>query len=122
MAKFTHLLRPRRTNSSPLHPPKAEDSNPNIVGGVSEQHQASEIADAEFLISRVSGSCAAKAAYVTRGEVSTYLRQGGFPGTPYACQFCGFWHVTTMTKKAQKTLRRKIRAAQKILNPSASFQ
>lgn len=122
MAKFTHLSRPRRTQPAPRcdpPPPQVEHPHRDVIQGVSEQQSASDISDAEYLISRVSGACAAKAAYSTRSEVATYLRQTGYTGTPYACQFCGLWHVTTMTKKAQKLLMRKIRAAQKILDSIA---
>lgn len=125
MAKFTHLSRLHRANPKPRcdpPPPKAEHPHRDIIRGLPEQQSASDISDAEYLISRVSGACAAKAAYTTRSEVATYLRQTGFTGTPYACQFCGLWHVTTMSKKAQKLLMRKIRAAQKLLNPTTPFQ
>jgi hypothetical protein len=90
----------------PLHPRTSPP--PNVT--------TSEIADAEVLIKRVSGACASKAAYATRSEVSTFMRRGDLNGMPYPCQFCGFWHVTTMSKKAQKTLTRKIRAARKLLD------
>jgi hypothetical protein len=122
MAKFTHLPRHHRTSSAPHSPPKAEQPHQISISGIPEQHPATEIADAEFLINRVSGSCATKAAYTTRSEVTTYLRQTGFPGLPYTCQFCGFWHVTTMSKKAQKTLLRKLRAAKKLLDSTALSQ
>lgn len=125
MAKFTHLSRPRRAKPTPRcapPSPKAEHSHRDISGGLAEQQSASDISDAEYLINRVSGACAAKAAYVTRSEVATYLRQTGYTGTPYACQFCGLWHVTTMSKKAQKLLMRKIRAAQKILDSMTTLQ
>ena len=125
MAKFSHLSRSRRANSPPRcapPPPKAEHTHRDIIETIPEQQSASDVSDAEFFINRVSGSCAAKAAYTTRSEVSTYLRQTGYPGTPYTCQFCGFWHVTTMPKKAQKLLLRKIRAAQKVLDSSPQSQ
>jgi hypothetical protein len=112
MAKFTHLSRPRRFKAKPQPPSQPHQiptlAPPNVT--------TSEIADAEVLINRVSGACASKAAYATRSEVATFLRQGDFNGMPYPCQFCGFWHVTTMSKKAQKTLTRKIRAARKLLD------
>ena len=126
MAKFSHLSRLRRSSPTPRctpPPPKVEHPHREVLGGVSDHEQsAADIAKAEFLINRISGSCAAKAAYTTRNEVSTFLRQTGFTGTPYACQFCGLWHVTTMSKKAQKLLMRKIRAAQKLLDPTAPSQ
>lgn len=72
---------------------------------------------AESLIARAKGVCAAKAAYDSRNEVTTYLRQSGFPGKPYRCPFCSLWHATTMPRQQQKTLMRQIRAASKLLNP-----
>jgi hypothetical protein len=126
MAKFSHLSRLRRPSPAPRcapPPPKVEHPHRDISGGIpGEEQTTAELADAQYLIDRVSGACAAKAAYTTRNEVSTYLRQTGFTGHPYACQFCGLWHVTTMTKKAQKTLIRKIRAAKKLIESTASPQ
>lgn len=125
MAKFTHLSRHRRPKPNLQHtPPSPEVEHPHrdISEEVSEQHLAAELSDAKYLINRVSGVCAAKAAYTTRSEVATYLRQTGFTGTPYTCQFCGLWHVTTMSKKAQKLLMRKIRAAQKLLDSNNHLQ
>jgi len=118
MAKFSHLSRPRRTEFKPQ--PFSEPHQISI--SPSPDITTSDISDAEYLISRVSGACATKAAYTTRSEVTTYLRQTGFTGTPYACSFCGLWHVTTMPKKAQKLLMRRLRAAKKLLNPIAFSQ
>ena len=125
MAKFSHLSRLHRASPKPRcdsAPPKAEHSHRDISGGLPKEQTTSDISDAEYLINRVSGSCAAKAAYVTRSEVTTYLRQTGFPGSPYACQFCGLWHVSTMPKKAQKLLLRRIRAAKKLLDSTPQSQ
>jgi hypothetical protein len=125
MAKFSHLSRSRRANSTPRcapPPPKVEHTHRDIIETIPEQQSASDVSDAEFLINRVSSSCAAKAAYTNRSEVSTFLRRTGDPGTPYTCQFCGFWHVTTMPKKAQKLLLRKIRAAKKLLDSTSQSQ
>jgi len=97
---------------------KTAQSHRDSSAGISRQQSASDISDAKFLISRVQSSCQGKAAYMTRAEVTTYLRQSGYKGFPFTCQFCGLWHVTSMTKKQQKALTQKIRTAKKLLDQS----
>jgi hypothetical protein len=125
MAKFTHLSHRRpaasRKNRSPQHgqaPPAAAPANPNILSGVSGESPNffCELAEARNFLQRLEGACRCKAAYNSRREISTFLRHTGHAGSSYLCQCCDHWHITSMTKREQKTLVRKIRAAKKLVD------
>jgi len=125
MAKFTHLSHRRPAASSknrrPQHgqtPPAAAPANPNILSGVSGEspNLFCELIEARNFLQRLEGACRCKAAYNSRREISTFLRHTGHAGSSYLCQCCDHWHITSMTKREQKTLVRKIRAAKKLVD------
>lgn len=78
----------------------------------------SHLSDEEFL-QRAVAMCPTKAAYVTRAEAATLLRRKGFPGTPYKCPNCEFWHTTTFDKRETRVFSRRLSRALRSLQESA---
>lgn len=67
-----------------------------------------KLGDEEFL-ARARSTCAHKAAYTTRAEAKTFLRNNGFKGTVYKCLFCGHYHHTTYDRCRAKQFSKRLR-------------
>ena len=66
------------------------------------------LGDEEFL-ARARSTCAHKAAYSTRAEGKTFLRNNGFTGTIYKCPFCDHYHHTTYDRCRAKQFNKRLR-------------
>lgn len=64
--------------------------------------------DSDFL-ARSRHICATKAAYNTRPEAVTFMRRRQYTGTPYACPWCGFWHITTYDRARARAFTRRLK-------------
>jgi hypothetical protein len=64
--------------------------------------------DAEFL-EHVRGICPTKAVYSTSAEAKAMMRRRQFPGRPYACPWCDFWHITTLDRVRSKAFSRRLK-------------
>ena len=67
-----------------------------------------QLGDEDFL-TRARSSCTHKAAYSTRAEITTYLRNRDFPGTIYKCPFCNQYHHTTYDRCRSKAFTKRVR-------------
>ena len=66
------------------------------------------LGDEEFL-ARARSTCAHKAAYTSRAEARTFLRNNGFNGTVYKCPFCDHYHHTTYDRCRAKQFNKRLR-------------
>jgi hypothetical protein len=65
--------------------------------------------DDQFL-EHVRSICPTKACYSTAAEAKAMMRRQKFQGTPYACPWCQYWHITTFDRVATKRFNRRLRA------------
>lgn len=61
--------------------------------------------DAAFL-AQVRSVCPTKVPHESRKEATIFASKLG--GSPYLCPFCGYWHNTTMDRKAQRDFKRRL--------------
>lgn len=56
--------------------------------------------------------CATKTPYVSLSEAQHMARRvrkaTGIRSTPYLCQICGFWHTTSLNRKASRRARKAV--------------
>lgn len=80
--------------------------------------QQLKVAAARKRLDAAEAACKAKAVYTTRAEASTFLRRRNFKSTIYSCQFCGYFHVSSLNKREFKRVELEIRQARKFLEES----
>lgn len=66
------------------------------------------LGDEEFL-ARARSTCEHKAAYVTRAEGRTFLRNHGYTGSLYKCAFCNHYHHTKYDRCRAKAFSKRLR-------------
>jgi len=67
------------------------------------------LGDEEFL-ARARSTCAHKAAYVTRAEGKTFLRNHGYTGSLYKCAFCNHYHHTKYDRCRAKAFSKRLKS------------
>ena len=67
------------------------------------------LSDEDFL-ARARISCTEKAAFASRAELKTNLRNHDYTGTIYKCPFCGYFHHTTYDRHRSKAFSRRLRS------------
>lgn len=66
------------------------------------------LGDEDFL-TRARSTCEHKAAYSTRAEGKTFLRNHGYTGFLYKCPFCHHYHHTTYDRYRAKAFSKRLR-------------
>jgi len=64
----------------------------------------------EDFLDRARSTCEHKAAYSTRAEAKTFLRNHDYTGNIYKCPFCGYYHHTTYDRSRIKAFTRRLRS------------
>ena len=66
------------------------------------------LGDEEFL-ARARSTCTHKAAYVSRAEGKTFLRNHGYAGSLYKCAICNHYHHTKYDRCRAKAFSKRLK-------------
>jgi len=67
-----------------------------------------DLDDGAFL-AKARHICSTKAAYVSRSEAVTLTKRAGLSCTPYACPWCGNYHLTSYDRARAKAFNRRLK-------------
>jgi len=73
--------------------------------------------DDETFLAKAQDMCKSKAPYTSRSEAVTLTRRHDYPLTPYACPWCGHWHLTSYDRVRAKAFNRRLKRL--LRDPSA---
>ena len=68
----------------------------------------------EDFVARARSTCAHKAAYSTRAELRTFLRDHDYKGSIYKCPFCNHYHHTTYDRCRNKAFSKRLQSLLKL--------
>lgn len=65
--------------------------------------------DDDAFLAKAQEMCATKAPYTSRSEAVTFTKRHDYPLTPYACPWCGHWHLTSYDRVRAKAFNRRLK-------------